>query len=129
MRGRPAGRPAGPGPRRALIRSGAGTYPLDFYPPAIDAAIGLGDWPRVLAYVDALTAFFGEERVGLVDILIRRARLIASVYLGTADPSALADLAAELRRMGYAAALPALQGAMRRPLAPVRKEGDAGGIP
>ena len=98
----------------ALIRSGAGSYPLDCYRPAIDAAIGIGDWNRVRSYADELTRFFSEERVGLADFLIRRARLIAAANLGDVDPVGLVELINETRRIGYLEALPAIEAALAR---------------
>jgi hypothetical protein len=96
----------------ALIRSGAGSYPLDFYRPAIDAAIRIGDWDRVRSYADELTRFFSEEPVGLADFLIRRARLVASANLGDVDPAGLMQLILDARQIGYMEALPAIEAAL-----------------
>lgn len=96
----------------ALIRSGAGSYPLDFYRPAIDAAIRIGDWRRVRSHAAALAEFFAEERVGLVDFLIRRAEAIAAAHLGNPDRTVLAELVKRARTLGFLAAVPALVAAM-----------------
>ncbi|WP_209427884.1 AAA family ATPase [Pararhodobacter sp. SW119] len=105
----------------ALIRSGAGSYPLDFYRPAIDAAIRIGDWLRVQSYAAALAEFFAEERVGLADFLIRRAEAIAAAHLGHPDRPALAELAKRARAVGYHAAVPALVAAMGTLQGPARQ--------
>ncbi len=96
----------------ALIDAGAGSYPLDFYLPAIDAAIRIGDWTRVQSYSDALKAFFAEEPVGLADFLIQRASLIASAHLGRPCRSSLTNLIKWANQIGYVAAIPALEQAL-----------------
>lgn len=105
----------------AEIDDGAGSYPLDFHRPAIEAAIRIEDWDRVRSYARDLTGFFSEERAGLADFLIRRARLIAAAAMGDVDRAGLMDLTLETRRIGYLEALPAIEAA----LAPVRGAGQS----
>jgi DNA-binding SARP family transcriptional activator/tetratricopeptide (TPR) repeat protein len=96
----------------ALIQSGAGSYPFEFYRPAIDAAIRIRDWQRIKSYAEALAAFFAEERVGCADFVIRRAEQIASAYLDRPDRSALDYLITRARKIGYHSAIPSLQEAL-----------------
>ena len=89
---------------------------LYFYRDAIEVMAGRGDWERVERYADALAAFTAAEPLPWSDYFAARGRALAAWARGARDDAVMAELRrlhAEADRVGLAAALPALERALR----------------
>jgi tetratricopeptide (TPR) repeat protein len=98
----------------ALIRAGCVAHnQLWFYPDAMEAALGLGDYEAVERYAALLEDFTRSEPLPWSDFFIARGRLLAEHgrgRLGTEGVAALAALRRLGEQLGYAAALTAING-------------------
>lgn len=68
----------------------------------IDSSLARGEWAEAERHADALEATFAKEPTPFIQFVIERARLLTrSGRDGRPDPSALAKLAAEGRKLGH----------------------------
>ena len=98
-----------------LLASRRGTYPFEFYLPAADTALEIGDWEAAERYAAALEDYVADEPIGLVMFVAERARALASVGRGQRDPAVMSQLQKLKNRaedMGFATAVPAIERAL-----------------
>ena len=100
----------------ALIAAGCvGHNQLRFYPDAMSVALELGDPDGVERYAAALEDFTKPEPLGMADFFIGRGRVLAQHARGHAGPALTCELQRvrdEALRMGFIAALPAIEAAL-----------------
>jgi tetratricopeptide (TPR) repeat protein len=101
-----------------LLREGSVSHNhLWFYRFAMDALLGAGDWERVEAYAAALDDFTRPEPLPWTDFFIARGRALAAFGRGNRDESTIRELQRlrdEANRVGFKAALPALEEALSK---------------
>jgi tetratricopeptide (TPR) repeat protein len=99
-----------------LLREAAVSHnQLWFYRFAMDALLGAGEWERVEAYADALDEFTRAEPLPWSDYYIARGRALAAFGRGDRDEATIRELERlrdETKRIGFKAALPALEQAL-----------------
>ncbi|HEY2818317.1 MAG TPA: adenylate/guanylate cyclase domain-containing protein [Casimicrobiaceae bacterium] len=98
---------------RLLAEGCVGHTHLEFYPAAIDIALDKREWSEAERYADALEDYARAEPLPWSRFYAMRGRSLAAAGRGSVDRALLAQLRDEALALGYVAAVPAIDEALR----------------
>jgi tetratricopeptide (TPR) repeat protein len=98
---------------RLLAEGCIGHTHLEFYPVAIDIALVQHEWSEAERYANALEDYTRAEPLPWSRFYVARGRSLAGAGRGSSDRARLAELREEALALGYVAAVPAIDDALR----------------